>query len=56
MGWVNSPELFCSALETVSDNFNGYALDPSSVFAAYPTTNGAYKNANAQADYLGLLQ
>ena len=59
MGWVNSPDLFCSALETVADNSNGYALDPSSAFALYPPTAGAYKTADDQTSPpppLGRLQ
>ena len=36
MGWVNPPDLLCSALDIVADNAKSYLLDPSSSFAVYP--------------------
>ena len=42
MGWVNSPDMFCAASETVADVANGYLLDPTLAFDIYPTTEGAY--------------
>ena len=36
MGWINSPDLFCAAYETVDNNANIYALDPDSTFVVYP--------------------
>ena len=42
---------FCFALETVSDNANGYTLDPSSAFSFYPPTNGVYKTAEAMTAF-----
>ena len=54
MGWVNSPEFFCSASETVSDNGKSYALDLSSIFDVYPPTSGAYKTVDAQTASPGL--
>ena len=36
MVWVKSPHLFCSASETVTNNSNGYTLDPSPSFATPP--------------------
>ena len=32
IGWVNSPDMFCTASETVSDVANGYLLNPTSAF------------------------
>ena len=56
MGWVNSPELFCSTSETVANNSDGYALDPSPYFFVYPPTAGAYKTADADTASSGRLQ
>ena len=36
MGWVNSPDFFCSASETVADNANTYVVDPTSPFEIHP--------------------
>ena len=38
MVWVNSPDFFCSASKTVTNNENVYMLDPTSPFAIYPPT------------------
>ena len=51
MIWVNSPESFCSASETVTKISKGYALDPSSSFSIYPPTYGKYKTAEAPTGY-----
>ena len=32
MGWVNSPDMFCTASDRVTDMANGYILDPTSAF------------------------
>ena len=40
MGWMNSPDLFCSTSETVTNNANSYALDPYSAFTFYPPQPG----------------
>ena len=42
MGWVNSPDMFCVASETVAEVANGYLLDPTSAFTIYPPTAGTY--------------
>ena len=54
--WVNSPNSFCSALDTVSDNVNGYALDPSLALAVYLPMVRAYKTAEALTAPTGRLQ
>ena len=56
MGWVNSPDFFCSASETVADNSNGYSLGPSSAFVIYPPTAREYKTVDAQTSSPGHLQ
>ena len=40
MGWVNSPGFFYATYETVTDNANGYALEPASNFVVYPPQLG----------------
>ena len=47
MSWVNSPNMFCAASETVADMANGYLLDPTSTFVIYPPTVGTYATAPA---------
>ena len=47
MGWVNSPDMFCAASETVADMANGYILDPTSAFFIYPPTVNAYSTKPA---------
>ena len=42
MGWVNSPDMFCAASETVADMANGCILDPTSAFVIYPPTVNEY--------------
>ena len=42
MGWVNSPDMFCAASNTVADVANCYLLDPTSAFTVYPPTAGTY--------------
>ena len=45
MGWVNSPDMFCAASETVADIANGYILDTTSAFLIYPPTANTYTMA-----------
>ena len=45
MGWVNSPDMFCVASETVVDMTNGYILEPTSAFLIYPPTATKYSTA-----------
>ena len=47
MGWVNSPDMFCAASETVVDMANKYILDPMSAFVIYPPTVNAYSTTPA---------
>ena len=41
VGWVKSSDFFFAVSETVTDNTNGYSLDPASAFVVYPHTHGA---------------
>ena len=45
MGWVNSPDMFCAASETVTDMENGYILETASAFLIYPPTANNYSTA-----------
>ena len=56
MIWVKYPDFFCSMLDTIVDNINGYALDPSSSFAIYPPTAGLYKTYEAPKASPGRLK
>ena len=56
MGWVNSPDMFCAALETVADMANGYILDPTSAFVIYPPTMNAYSTTPAPTASSARLQ
>ena len=47
MDWVNSPEFFCSASNTLTDNANAYALDPTSPLLIYLSTVEAYHTSAA---------
>ena len=47
MGWVNSPDLFFPASDTIVDNTNAYALDPTFTFAIYPPTAEVYHTSAA---------
>ena len=42
MRWVNSPDMFCAASETVADMDKGYIVDPTSAFVIYPPTANTY--------------
>ena len=56
MGWVNSPDMFCAASETVVDMANGYILDPTSAFLIYPPTATKYSSAPALTTSSARLQ
>ena len=56
MGWVNSPDMFCAASETVADMANGYILDPTSDFVIYPPTVNTYSTTPAPTASSSLLQ
>ena len=56
MGWVNSPDMFCVASETVSDKSNGYLLDPTSAFTIYLPTSGTYSLAPSKTASAARLQ
>ena len=56
MGWVNSPEFFCAASETVAVNTNVYAQDPDFTFVFYLPTTVAYKTAGSTTDSTDCLQ
>ena len=47
IGWVNSPDMFCAASETVADMANGYILDPTYAFVIYPPTANTYSTTPA---------
>ena len=47
MGWLNSPDMFFAASETVADMANGYILDPTSAFQIYPPTANKYSTEPA---------
>ena len=47
MGWVNSPDMFCAASETVADMENWYILDPTSAFLIYLPTATTYSTTPA---------
>ena len=42
---MNSPKFFCDTSETVTNNANNYALDPTSTFVVYPPTAMVYKTS-----------
>ena len=56
MVWVNSPDMFCAASETVADMANGYILDPTSAFQIYPPTANKYSTAPSPTASSGRLQ
>ena len=56
MVWVNSPDMFCAASETVADIANGYILDPTSDFQIYPPTSNKYSTAPAPTASSARLQ
>ena len=56
MGWVNSPDMFCAASETVADMANGYILDPTSAFVIYPPTVNTYSTTPAPTASSARLQ
>ena len=56
MGWVNSPDMFCAASETVPDVANGYLLDPTSAFTIYPPAVGTYSLALATTTSASRIQ
>ena len=56
MGWVNSPDMFCSASETVADMANGYILYLTSPFQIYPPTANKYTTAPAPTASSARLQ
>ena len=46
MGWVNSPDLFCSTSETVVDLINTYISNLYKYFKTYPPIANLYYNAS----------
>ena len=56
MGWVKLPEFFCAASKIVADKTNGYALETTSIFVMYPSTDGAHKTTNGATDSPDYLQ
>ena len=56
MGWVKLPEFFCAASKIVDDNTKGYAIEPTSIFLMYPSTDGAQKTTNVATDSPDHLQ
>ena len=47
MGWLNSPEMFFAALETVAEVTDVYLLNPTSAFEIYPPMAGTYSLASS---------
>ena len=56
MDWVNYPDLFFLASETVADVANSYLLDPNSALKIYPPTVGTYSLAPSPTDFSARLQ
>ena len=56
MGWVNSPDTFCMASETIADVANGYLIDPTSSLTIYLPTAGTYSLALSLTAFASRLQ
>ena len=56
MGWINSPDIFCAASETVAYMANGYILDPTSAFQIYPPAANKYYTEPAPIESSARLQ
>ena len=56
MDWVNSPELFLSALDNFAVKANAYTLYPISLFAIYPPTAKIYHTSTAPPVYPNQMQ
>ena len=56
MGWVNYPDMFCAALETVAGIDNGYLLNPTLAFEIYPAIAGTYSLATSLTSSTARIQ